>query len=363
MSPPYDSTTAVELASAKIFIPDTVTSTWPWPRRLNQYYSKVTVESAAWFASFKAFNSARALDAFERIDSDLVSCLGYPIASKAHVRSACDVMRIFFVIDEYSDVSKPSDVREQKNVAMDALHNPHKPRPKGEWVGGEIVRQFWERTIQDASAQSQKRFIATFELYLESMVQQANDRNEHCIRDIESYIDVRRDTVAMKAVFALLELGLDIPDEVISHPTIEAMAIASMDMVFIDNDIASYNMEQARGDASHNMITIVMRDLDTDVNGAMLWVADLHMKTQKKFLEAMATVPKWGEPIDPQVREYCDGLGNWVRANYEWNFETERYLGTKGPEIQNKKWMPLMPKDCLKDSREIGPVHVDCSLL
>ncbi|KAG1875452.1 hypothetical protein DFJ58DRAFT_255590 [Suillus subalutaceus] len=117
------------------------------------------------------------------------------------------------------------------------------------------------------------------------------------------------------------------------------------------------------GDASHNIITIVMRELDTDMNGAMLWVADHHVETQKKFLEAMTVVPKWGEPIDSQVREYCDGLGNWVRANHEWNFESERYLGTKGPEIQSQKWMLLMPKDCLKDSKEIGPVIVDPSLL
>ncbi|KAG1822454.1 terpenoid synthase [Suillus subaureus] len=359
---PCDGPTAGELAGTTIFIPDTA-STWPWPRRLNQHYPEVKVESAAWFASCKAFNSARVLDAFERIHCDLMSCLGFPIASKVHLRNICDIMRILFVIDEYSDVSKPSDVREQKNTVMDALHNPHKPRPEGEWVGGEMTRQTWERTIRDASAQSQKRFIAAFDLFLEATMRQAIDRSKHHIHDIQGYIDVRRDTIAMKILFALLELGLDIPDEVMSHPTIETMVLASTDMIIIDNDIISYNLEQARGDASHNFITTVMRELDTDVNGAMLWVADLHMKAQKRFLEAMAAIPKWGEPIDSQMREYCDGLGNSVRSNYEWNFETERYFGTKGPEIRSKKCMSLMPKDCLKDSKETGPVHVDCALL
>ncbi|KAG1869572.1 hypothetical protein F4604DRAFT_1774083, partial [Suillus subluteus] len=47
------------------------------------------------------------------------------------------------------------------------------------------------------------------------------------------------------------------------------------------------------------------------------------METQKRFLPRV--VPKWGEPIDSQVREYCDGLGNRVPANYEWHFESERY--------------------------------------
>jgi len=50
-------------------------------------------------------------------------------------------MNLFFVIDEYSDVSEPSEVREQKDVIMDALRNPHKPRPKGEWPGAEVARQ------------------------------------------------------------------------------------------------------------------------------------------------------------------------------------------------------------------------------
>jgi hypothetical protein len=58
-----------------------------------------------------------------------------------HVRSVCDILKIYFVIDEYSDVSKPSSVREHKKAIVDALHNPHKPRPEGEWVGGEMMRQ------------------------------------------------------------------------------------------------------------------------------------------------------------------------------------------------------------------------------
>jgi hypothetical protein len=47
-------------------------------------------------------------------------------------------MNAVFVIDEYSDVSEACEVRNQKNIVMDALRNPHKPRSDGEWVGGEI---------------------------------------------------------------------------------------------------------------------------------------------------------------------------------------------------------------------------------
>ena len=126
--------------------------------------------------------------------------------------------------------------------------------------------------------------------------------------------------------------------------------------------MASYDLEQARGESNHNLVTVVMHELDMDINGAMLWIADYHKEVEKKFFEARAALPTWGEPIDSQVREYCDGLGGWVRGNDEWNFESARYFGSKGPEIKIKRWNTLMPKDHLKTSREIGPVLIDSLL-
>ncbi|KAG2124659.1 terpenoid synthase [Suillus clintonianus] len=340
----------------KFFIPDLL-ARWPFPRRLNHYYPKVRAESSAWLESFKAF-SPKAQDAFNRCDCSLLSCLAHPIAKEEHVRSACDFTNLLFFIDEYTDISEEGEARKQKDAVMDALRHPHEPRPKAEWVGGEIARQFWERTIRNASGQSQKRFIAAFDEFLEGVVQQAIDRSGHHIRDIQSYFDVRRKSVGARSGFALLELGLDIPDEVISHPVVQDMEMASIDMIFLNNDIASYNVEQARGDEGHNIVTIVMHELDTDVNGAILWVADCHAKLETKFLEAMAAIPKWEELIDSQVREYCDGLGNCVRANNDWSFESERYFGTDGLEVQRKGWLLLMPRDRLKGREEIGPVLV-----
>jgi hypothetical protein len=66
-------------------------------------------------------------------------------------------------------------------------------------------------------------------------MEQAIDRHENRIRDLQSYLDVRRHTIAMTSLYALLQLGLDIPEEVISHPTIETMVISSSDMIIIDN--------------------------------------------------------------------------------------------------------------------------------
>lgn len=50
-------------------------------------------------------------------------------------------MNLFFVIDEHSDIVDADMAKVQADTVMDALRNPHAPRPSGEWIGGEVARQ------------------------------------------------------------------------------------------------------------------------------------------------------------------------------------------------------------------------------
>ena len=65
----------------------------------------------------------------------------YLLVHAEHARAGCDLMHILFLFDEHSDRSTPIEVRKQKDAMMDALRNPHIPRPEGEWIGGEVFRQ------------------------------------------------------------------------------------------------------------------------------------------------------------------------------------------------------------------------------
>ena len=95
-----------------------------------------------------------------------------------------------------------------------------------------------------------------------------------------------------------------------------------------------------------------MNEFGTDLNGAILWAQDLHTKVEQKLHAAMAALPEWDEPLNSQVKEYCNGLGNWVRGNIEWSFESGRYFGDRGLEIKEKGWMDLVPK---KGIGEVDP--------
>ena len=57
------------------------------------------------------------------------------------LRVACDLMNLYFVIDEHTDVDDGQVTEKKINIVKDALRNSSTPRPEGEWIGGEITRQ------------------------------------------------------------------------------------------------------------------------------------------------------------------------------------------------------------------------------
>lgn len=57
------------------------------------------------------------------------------------MRVGCDLMYIYFLHDEYTDVCDAADTQRLADIAIDALDNPDIERPKGEPVVAEMMRQ------------------------------------------------------------------------------------------------------------------------------------------------------------------------------------------------------------------------------
>jgi hypothetical protein len=75
------------------------------------------------------------------------------------------------------------------------------------------------------------------DLFFKAVAQQSADRTSGSIPDLESYVYVRRDTSGCKPCFALIEYaaGIDLPDEVVNHPTVRALEEATNDLVTWSN--------------------------------------------------------------------------------------------------------------------------------
>ncbi len=49
------------------------------------------------------------------------------------------------------------------------------------------------------------------------------------------YLQLRRETFGAQATIALLGFGLELPEDVLSHPVMQSMTLAAMDLLCITN--------------------------------------------------------------------------------------------------------------------------------
>lgn len=64
---------------------------------------------------------------------------------------------------------------------------------------------------------------------------EAGDREHNRRRDVNGYIHLRRRTCGGFLVFLLVEFALNIPDEVMDDPSLEALTQLGVDMIMIVN--------------------------------------------------------------------------------------------------------------------------------
>jgi len=324
------------------YLPDPLAQ-WPWPRKLSDYYTEVKPESDEWLRSFQALD-AKSQRSFDLCNFPLLGSLVYPSLDKDGVRVACDLMVLFFIYDEFTDKVDDDGARVYADMVMDAIRNPYKARPQGEPKLGEIARQFWLRALKVSSLPAQERFIASFSEYVYAVIDEASDRAKGRVRGIEEYLRLTRLTAGGYPAFVGVEAGLNIPNEVMEHPVMKSLCALAAESLVLTNDMYSYNIEQASGHGGHNIITVVMNEKGVDLDGALHWLGEYHGQVLSKFQAQSRTLPSWGGAVDADVTTYVDRLGYWIRGIDSWSLETERYHGTKGPEVRKHRLVTLLPK-------------------
>ncbi|KAF5358214.1 hypothetical protein D9756_001275 [Leucocoprinus leucothites] len=272
----------------------------------------------------------------------------YTTANEERLRVVADFLGYLFHLDNISDGMMTRETDTLASVVMNALWFPEEYRPTEEFpeepTPGKLARDFWGRCIKDCGPGAQARFKETMGLFFEAVNIQAKARDSAEIPDLESYIDVRRDTSGCKPCWALIEyaVGVDLPDYVAEHPVIEALGQFSNDLVTWSNDIFSYNVEQSRGD-THNMIVILMKYHNYTLQGAIDYVGDRCAETIDNFERHKSLLPSWGPEIDSMVASYVQGLQDWIVGSLHWSFQTHRYFGTRGMIVKKNRHVRLLP--------------------
>lgn len=325
----------------KIVLPDLV-SHCTFKLRISRHWKQVTTETKKWL--FKDNNLlGQKRNTYHGLKCGVLTSMCYPDAGYPQLRAVNDFLTYLFHIDNLSDDMDNRGTCSTADEVLNSLYHPNTWRSSARV--GKMTRDYYKRVILTASPGAQQRFIETFDFFFQSVTQQALDRATGVIPDLESYIALRRDTSGCKPCWALIEYAnnLDIPDEVMDHPTIRDLGEAANDLVTWSNDIFSYNVEQSKGD-THNMIPVVMNQEGVDLQTAVDFVGNMCKQSIDRFNEERSRLPSWGPEIDRDVAIYVDGLANWIVGSLHWSFESERYFGKKGRQVKATRVVDLLPK-------------------
>jgi len=78
---------------------------------------------------------------------------------------------------------------------------------------------------------------------------------------------------------------------------------------------------------------------------AIYEVDKLYQTMACQFLKLLGNLPECtNEAEERSLTEYVWGLANWVTANVEWSYSSERYFGKIGPEMKKTGMVELWPK-------------------
>ncbi|KAJ3516644.1 hypothetical protein NLJ89_g985 [Agrocybe chaxingu] len=303
-------------------LPDLV-SHCKFPLSYHPNGDEIAQESVDWLDNSCPDLSAKQRRALRGLQSGELTAYCYNQAtSPERLRVVSDFLTYLFHLDNISDGMMTRETDVLADVVMNAFwftnkymptRVPGKEQLDDELNPGKLARDFWSRGIADCGAGVQARFKETMGLFFEAVNIQARMRDEDTIPDLESYIDVRRDTSGCKPSWVLIEyaLGIDLPDHVLDHPIMQALNQGTNDLVTWSNDIFSYNVEQSRGD-THNMIVILMEYHGHTLQSAVDYVGELCAQTIDTFCENKERLPSWGPEIDDMVARYVKGLQDWI---------------------------------------------------
>ncbi|KAG6334599.1 hypothetical protein ID866_4493 [Astraeus odoratus] len=315
-----------------------------YPFRVHPKLNEVSRASEKWLSDLGDLDEAWT----SRFKAAKLTALvaGYhPDADLDRFRVFTDYIHWAVLVDDWLDYYHQGDARALRECCMRAFRDPDFVTEDRSAL---MIKSFFGRFLQTSGPGCTKRFVEGMDLFFIATEREAEYRDKRCIADLESYLAYRRDTGGCMPLFALIEYinGIDLPEEVVSHPVIQAMESAANDVICWANDIYSYNAEQARGD-NHNLISVLMHEKGLDVQEAMNEAGAIWCAGFQCFEDNIDYLPSWGEDVDRLVAIYTQGLRNHITSLLHWSFYTERYFGQDGPQIKKDRIVRLCPKQAI----------------
>ncbi|KAK1699903.1 isoprenoid synthase domain-containing protein [Colletotrichum godetiae] len=337
------------------------TASWPSPypptRHPDSDYIKS--ESESWLRSYCCTSSTNPNSINKGINDLFISkiiagdfpeiaCLIYAHQPTRHVLLAALVMLHFFVIDEFTDnventVDGERQVRRQSAAMVRAFRHPEEievSSATGEykevWVGVRMAADIALRYRSDAvggTSDSWDFFVDSFAEYLDgvgdevALRRKVDGKGEECVPSREGYIAVRRLTIGVLPGMALLLIDRAIRPNFLQIPAVDSLLRLCVDIIINQNDIYSFDKEQAKGEDGHNGVRVLMEEDGVGVQEAMTKLGQETKVLVRDFVGLVEDSPTLENEVDgTNLRILRDGCVSWILGMEVWStLVTKRY--------------------------------------
>ncbi|KAG0708193.1 isoprenoid synthase domain-containing protein [Suillus ampliporus] len=308
-----------------------------------------SAESKAWVTRFNVFDDKH-IAIMEKSQSGLLCALAYPYAGREGFRTTCDFVNLLFVLDHLSDDMNSNDAHTACEVFHQVMADPDF---KHESLLAKITLDFRQGILRTAKPQFFKHFLSCLRGYTQAVAHEAELREAGEVYDLINFVPLRRENSGVRCCFTFIEynFGIELPDAVFDDPVFQSVYFAAVDMVCWSNDLFSYNVEQAMGHTSNNIVTVLMQEKDASIQEAADCIGVVFQQLMTRFMKDKSRLPSWGADIDRDVAIYIEGLTRWIGGNVVWSFQCSRYFGTANTIALLSRLVTLYPKDT-EDERE-----------
>ncbi|KAF9232893.1 isoprenoid synthase domain-containing protein [Melanogaster broomeanus] len=306
--------------------------------RVSPHQAEADREARIWFNSIKLYDDRKRSKFVNYGKFDLFAALSFPDADLKHLTTCLIFFFWAFATDDLSDEgdlqSKPEGVQAGHDISISVLADPDGPRP--EYPYAAMLYDLLSRLRETSTPGAYKRFIRAFEGWSSSQVTQSRNRSQDRMLSVEEFIHMRRATIGGAMVEAVIEysLDLDLPDEVFENPIIQAMSVATNDLMTWPNDLCSFNKEQSDGDYQ-NLVFCIMHERNIGLQGAIDVLTEMLAQRVDEYIELKSKLPSFGPEADKELARYLHALENFVQGTVLWYYLSPRYF--RGVDVTNRE--------------------------
>ncbi len=197
--------------------------------------------------------------------------------------------------------------------------------------------ELWQETAKDMSREWRRRFMLQLETHRDGCAEEAVNRRIRHVPTEAEYPPLRRRACG-PFLYDLVEpvLGVELPARLLRTPRWKTLADGVADAVAWSNDLASCDLEAARGDV-HALPAVLARTRGLTAEQAATAVADQIVDRLEQAWAAARKLPDMLDRLDLTVAQRAAAaqvvkvLLDTPRAHLDWLAESGRYAPDSAP--------------------------------